>query len=292
MLLDVVKVEIPRSLGELWKAHDHLSGARVLLAGGTDLLVLAKDAKVPRGTWIDLRRIPDLHGIDRRDGYVRLGSLATYAQALRSPLIASDFAAVAEGAREVGSPQIRSMGTYAGNCANASPAGDGIPGLYVHDARIALMRVGGETREVPVEEFFLGVRKTVLGADEVISEIRLPATPARRSTFVKLGTREAMAIAKVSVAAAARVDGDGLRDVRIALGAVAPTVVRAKETERLLEGRPFTSDLLAEACKLVQSECRPIDDFRSNAVYRRAMIGVCLRRALTEIFGDRIQRHI
>jgi xanthine dehydrogenase FAD-binding subunit len=282
MLLDVVKIDIPSSLDELWRAHDHLSGARVLLAGGTDLLVLGKDGKVPRGTWIDLRRIADFHGIDRQDGYVRMGSLATYAQSLRSPLL-RDFAAVVEGAREVGSPQIRSKGTYAGNCANASPAGDGLPGLYVHDARIVLMKVGGETRELPIQDFILGVRKTALASDEVISEIRLPVEPGRRSAFVKLGTREAMAIAKVSVAAAARLDGETLRDVRIALGAAAPTVVRAKETERLLEGRPLSAGLLAEACKLVQTECSPIDDYRSNAVYRRAMIGVCLRRAFGAI---------
>jgi xanthine dehydrogenase FAD-binding subunit len=283
MLLDVVKVEIPTGLPELWRAHDNLSGARVLLAGGTDLLVQGKDGKVPRGTWIDLRRVAEFHGIDRRDGYVRLGSLATYGQALRSPLLAGAFQAVVEGAREVGSPQIRSKGTYAGNCANASPAGDGIPGLYAHDARIVLMKVGGGTREVPIEDFFLGVRKTVLAADEVISEIRLPVAPARRSTFVKLGTREAMAIAKVSVAAAARLDGGTLRDVRIALGAAAPTVVRARETERLLEGQPLSDALLADAAKLVQTECRPIDDYRSNAVYRRAMIGVCLRRAVSAL---------
>jgi CO/xanthine dehydrogenase FAD-binding subunit len=280
MLLDVVKVEQPRSLHDLWRAHEKLSGARVLLAGGTDLLVLGKDGKVPRGTWIDLRRVPELHGIDRRDGFIRLGAMATYSQALRSPLL-SDFPAVVQGAREIGSPQIRSRGTFAGNCANASPAGDSLPGLYVHDARLVLTRVGGTRREVPVEDFFLGVRRTLLAPDEIISEIRLPLAPARRSVFLKLGTRDAMAIAKASIALSLRLDDQGhMRDVRLALGAVAPTVLRARQTERLLENALPSPSLFAEASTLAATECTPITDYRSSAPYRRAMISILTRRAL------------
>lgn len=285
MLLDVVKVEQPRTLDDLWRAHDRLSGARVLLAGGTDLLVQGKDGKVPRGTWIDLRRIPDLQGISlsRAGGTLRLGALASYAAAMKDTVIGESFRAIWEGAREVGSPQIRSKGTFAGNCANASPAGDGIPPLYVHDARLVLARVGGATREVPVSEFFLGPRRTVLGGDEIIQDILLPLAPRRRSAFEKLGTREAMAIAKASVAVAARVDDGRLSDVRVALGAVAPTVVRARETEKLLEGQLASPGLFEDAARAVVAECAPIDDFRSNARYRRAMVGVMLKRALARV---------
>jgi CO/xanthine dehydrogenase FAD-binding subunit len=184
-----------------------------------------------------------------------------------------------DAARLVGSPQIRNRGTLGGNLANASPAGDSIPPLYVLDARVVLASADG-TRAVPVAEFFTGPGQSLRAQHEIITAVELPVNGKRRSVFMRLGQRQALAISKVSIAVSLVLADETVRDVRIALGAVAPTVVRARRAEDALHGHRLENSVITAACAAAEADASPISDLRSNAGYRRAMCRELLSRAL------------
>ena len=270
----------PRSLEEaleilVQRGHDVRP-----LAGGTDLLVEAMDGKRDRGRLFDLTAVPELSGIEEDDEHVRIGATVTHAEMMASPLLHHHAPALPIACSWVGGPQIRNRGTLGGNLAHGSPAGDTIPALYVADAVVQVVSVS-DRREVPVAEFFTGPRKTVLTPDELILGVKVKKRPGVRGAFLRLGQRQAQAISKVSVAVALTFK-DGRPDwVRVALGAVAPTVIRAPRTETALREGGY--DALQKAIEAVQEEARPIDDLRSSREYRRAMTGVLLQRAIRAI---------
>ncbi|HXK08355.1 MAG TPA: xanthine dehydrogenase family protein subunit M [Vicinamibacteria bacterium] len=246
----------PRTLEEaLRQLRDE--GPLVPLAGGTDLYVGFHFGTVSGRRFLDLQGLETLRGIERRGDTLVIGALTTYTDLIRSPLVSRRLPILAEAARTVGSPQIQNRGTLGGNVANASPAGDTLPVLAVAEAIVVLRSAAGE-RRVPFGSFYTGYRRTVARPDELVVAVEVPRVEGRQ-WFRKVGTRAAQAISKV-VMAAVRAPRP-----RIALGSVAPTVVRAPRTEALLAiGGP-----LAEAQAVLLDEIRPIDDLRSTAAYRR-----------------------
>jgi CO/xanthine dehydrogenase FAD-binding subunit len=257
------------------------------LAGGTDLLVqIAGEVGEPPERVLDLWRLDELRGIAVRDGALELGALTTYTDIRRSPLCAEHAPALVEAAATIGAAQIQNRGTIGGNAMNASPAGDTLPVLLALDAELVAGSVRGE-RCIPAGAFWPAYRRTAVGPDELLVRIRIPVVPGRRQRFRKVGTRRAQAISKVALTLAWRPEpGSGTwRDVRLALGSVAPTPIRASATEAALEGAtpdPRTADRAGAA---LSAELRPIDDVRSTAAYRREVAGRVLRRLLRDAGG-------
>jgi CO/xanthine dehydrogenase FAD-binding subunit len=246
----------PRTLGAaLRMLRDE--GPLVPLAGCTDLYVGLHFGTVPGQRFLDLQGLRTLRRIRARGEALVIGALATYAELMASPLVRRRLPILAEASRWVGSPQIQSRGTLGGNVANASPAGDTLPVLAVAEATVVLRSVDGE-RRVPFDSFYTGYRQTATRPDELIVAIEIPPVEGRQ-WFRKVGTRAAQAISKV-VMAAVRAPHP-----RIALGSVAPTVVRVPRTEAVLAG----GGTLPEAQAVLVQEIQPIDDLRSTAAYRR-----------------------
>jgi CO/xanthine dehydrogenase FAD-binding subunit len=238
-----------------------------LLAGGTDLMVEVNYHSRRPEHVIALRRVRELQQWEGS----RLGAGVTFGRIERGPI-----RALAQLARTVGSPQIRAAGTIGGNLGTASPAGDSHPFLAACDAQIELQSTRG-TRTVPWHEFLVGVKRTSRAQDELISAVILPDQLPRRQEFAKVGVRSAMVIATVS--ACVMVDEDGR--VRVALGAVGPTVLRARRAEEMINTESVRSEAsLAEFGRLVSEEVKPITDHRSTEKYRRQAAGVLSRRLL------------
>ena len=246
-------------------------------AGGTDLMVLLEAGKLEATRWAGLWRIPELHGIEVTQGAVTIGALTTYTEIRRSEFLAKEFPALVAAAAETGAIANQNRGTLGGNIANASPAADSSPPLLVYDAELDLVSSSG-ARRVPYCRFHSGYKRMDLRPDELIARIILPRDKAGwRHCFRKVGTRAAQAIAKVSVAAAAAVEGRVIRDIRIAFGAVAEYPLRAFRTEDALRGASL--DQLPD----LPLEISPIDDFRSTAHYRRVVAGNLLREFLESL---------
>jgi len=241
-------------------------GGLVPLAGCTDLYVLLNAGITPGQRFVDLWALDELRGIDVDRGVVRLGALSTYREVMSAPAVVGHLPMLVEASRVVGAEQIHNRGTLGGNIANGSPAGDTLPVLAALDATVVLASVDGE-RRVPFTSFYTGYRSSVRRGDELIAHIEVPIR-AGRQWFRKVGTRAAQAISKV-VMAAVRSDPP-----RIALGSVAPTVVRAWATERALAA----GATLAEARHVLSGEIHPIDDIRSTAAYRHQVAGNLLER--------------
>jgi CO/xanthine dehydrogenase FAD-binding subunit len=255
-----VDVLSPQSLEEALRLKAERPDA-VPIAGGTDVMVALNFDRLRPGALIDLNRVPELRGWSRDNGTVRLAAGLTYTEAMQEPL-ASLLPALAEASRTVGSPQIRNRGTIGGNLGTASPAGDALPPLLVEEAEVELASVRG-TRRLALTDFLVGVKRSALEGDELVTAVLVQPAGAAQ-TFMKVGPRNAMVIAVVSLAV--RV-GD---DLRAAFGSAAPvpTLVRADRNE--LDAFP---DLVAEAAA-------PIDDVRGTAAYRRHALRVLTKRAL------------
>ena len=245
-------------------------GERVkLLAGGTNVLV---DLKMDPGeegpeVLVDVSRIPGLRGIEREDEWTRIGALTSIRAIAVDETIWTNQTALAEACAAFGSTQVATMGTIGGNVANGSPASDTVPALVVFGALAVLSGPEGE-REALVADLLRGPGDTAIGADELLTEVRLPEPPAQcGSAFLKL-SRVKADLAKVSVAVRVVYDGDRIIDARIALGSVGPTVVRAKRASEYLIDKTSGHEHLLEAARLASEEIRPIDDVRSTAAYR------------------------
>jgi CO/xanthine dehydrogenase FAD-binding subunit len=241
-------------------------GPLVPLAGCTDVYVNLNFGVLPQKRFLNLWRLEELRRIEMRDGMLSIGALATYTRMIRSALVRRRLPILAAASREVGGAQIQNRGTLGGNIANASPAGDTLPVLAVAEAVLVLASAAGR-RRVPFNSFYTGYRRSVLRSDELIVSVEIPAVPGRQ-WFRKVGTRAAQAISKV-VMAAIRADAP-----RVALGSVAPTVLRLPETEALLAA----GGSIEEARKTLVQEIRPIDDLRSTAEYRRRVAANLLER--------------
>ena len=256
-----------------------------LLAGGTDLIPQLKQREIPIPEHvIDLKGIAGLEGITYDEEYgLKIGPLTTMSAIERSPVMGERFSILVQAASSMASPQIRNRGTFAGNICSAVPSADSAPALMVMGARVVLKAVTG-VRMVPLDQFFTGPRKTVMQSDEVLSDILVPKpTPATRGVYLKLSPRHSMDLAIVGIAAAGSMENGICTHIRIALGAVAPTPVRAPVAEAMLQGQKITPDLISEAAKNVVTQCSPIDDHRASAEYRCDMVHVLTRRALTQV---------
>jgi xanthine dehydrogenase iron-sulfur cluster and FAD-binding subunit A len=258
--------------------------ARVV-AGATDL-ILELERGVRRGveTLVDITRIPNLNSITLdKNNIIHVGPLVTHNDCAASKLIRTRAYPLARAAWEVGAPQIRNRATIAGNLITASPANDTITPLMAQNASVTLASIRGE-RTIPLDEFYTGVRKTVMQPDEMLVDISLPAmTKTQRGTFIKLALRRAQAISLVNVAVILDLKADTVRVASITLGAVAPTIIHASETEAFLTGKKLTPKNLAQAAELAMQAVHPIDDVRGSAAYRREMVRVITSRALNMV---------
>jgi CO/xanthine dehydrogenase FAD-binding subunit len=238
-------------------------------AGGTDLVVLLEAGKLPHRKFVSIWGLPELRGIEATPAHVTLGALTTYTELRRHEVISREFPLLCQAAAETGSIATQNRGTLGGNIANASPAADSPPALFVYDAELELVSARG-ARWVPYHGFWSGYKRMDLRSDELIRRIRLPREKGGwKQYYRKVGTRRAQAISKVCFAGAARVDAGRIVDLRIALGSVAPTVLRAVETEKTLRGERLSPSILRAAQEVLGREIAPIDDMRSTSRYRR-----------------------
>lgn len=259
-----------------------------LFSGGTDLMPKLKSRAVkapPRV--IDLKGIPGLDYIDfTPDGGLRIGANATIRETVKSQVVIAHYPALNEGASLIASNQLQHRGTVVGNICNAVPSADSAPPLLAHDAVVVCVGLGGE-RCVPVSEFILSPGVTALRAGELVKEIRVPPPmEGERSTYLKLAGRGRMDLAVVGAAAAVALDGDLVRSVRIGLGSAAPVPVRATAAEAVLAGKRITPELIAKAAATAAAHSKTRSSHRASAEYRREMIEVLVRRALSALTAD------
>ncbi|GAC1405467.1 MAG: hypothetical protein NVSMB64_10370 [Candidatus Velthaea sp.] len=272
----------PTTLAAACAALDQEPSARIV-AGGTDVLVELARKPDPAETLIDVSALDELRFVRLEGGEVVLGGLATHNDLLAAPFARCAALPLAQASLEVGAPQIRARATIAGNLVTASPANDTIAPLLALGASVTLRSAHGE-RSVALDDFFTGFRSTVVRPNELICAIRFPAiTAERRGVFVKLGLRRAQAISVIDLAVVVDFAPDAtVRSARIALGCVAPTVVRAERAERSLAGRRLDPATCAAIGELACEDAAPIDDVRASAAYRndvlRGLVAECLQR--------------
>ena len=276
-------LRVPGSLSEALALLAQEPGVWQPFAGGTDLMVLLEAGKLSHKRFLSVARLDDLRGIEVNDEFVILGALTTYTEIQKHPTVQMEFPLLCDAARETGSVATQNRGTLGGNIVNASPAADSPPALLVYDAEIELISQRG-IRWLPFQGFQTGYKKMQLAPDELLRAIRLPRRPKKwRQYYRKVGTRKAQAISKVCFAGAALVEDGLIRDVRIALGSVAPIVLRAVKTEDALRGSGVTPAPIAAARETLAREIAPIDDIRSTARYRLRVAQNLLEEFLTQL---------
>jgi len=261
--------------------NQYQSNARII-AGGTDLILeIERGVRKNIDVIIDISRIPDLDNITLDESnHIHLGPLVTHNHCVASKLITEKAKPLAEACWEVGSPQIRNRGTIAGNLATASPANDTISPLIALNAKLVLQSVN-EKREVSLEEFYTGVRKTILNENEMIVDIVFPSLEKQhKSGFMKFALRKSQAISLLNVSAILTISNNIVENAVITLGAVAPTIIHAKLAEEYLKGKEITEDVIVEAAKLAQKSGKPISDVRGSNAYRYTMIKVITKKTL------------
>lgn len=277
--------EAPRSLAEavaLLRA-----GNVTVVAGGTDLMPQSKTGRARfQPVLVNIHRIPELRGIGEMDGCVRFGALTTVTELLNSVMVKTRFNALWQAADHFASDQLRNAATIGGNICNASPAGDTLVPLLVFNARVVLASEANgavTTRTLPLAAFFVGPGRTQRRPTELLTAVNVPVPPEGFvSEFYKFGTRPALDIATIAIGLGAVRDGDRLRDVRVAFGAVAPTPIRAPKTEAALDGKVL-STAIEPALAAAAADIQPISDIRASAWYRRELVHNVLRRMLDHV---------
>ncbi len=278
----------PATVDDALRMKKELKDQAVFLAGGTDLFVRMAEKKIAPRYWIDLTRIPELSRRERlQKNNLVLGACVTVDGLTRSPLIRKHAPLLATAAGRLGSPAIRNQATLGGNLVNASPAADLVPPLVVQGA-VARTIKSREPRQFSVEELSTDVNQTVLFQDEILCGISIPVLrPGEGPAFFKLGLREALTIAVATAAAWLKIDRNGkVEDLKIALGSVAPTVMRALHTENFLKGRRPGDRVFHEAGGMAAAECHPITDVRGTAEYRRWMVKELVKACLQEAWAN------
>ncbi|MDR3683842.1 MAG: xanthine dehydrogenase family protein subunit M [Geothrix sp.] len=266
------EVLTPTGLNEALSLRAAHPGARPL-AGGTDLMVPFAAGRLPDRLFLNLWGLEELRGIHVTEAAATLGALTLFREIAAHPLLQREFPNLVRSAKVTGALAIQSRGSLGGNIANGSPAADSPPSLLAYGAELELTSLRG-SRWVPYAGFHTGYKQSLLAPDELITRIRL-VRPGDGGFhyFRKVGTRQAQAIAKVSLAAWVRVADGRIRELRLALGSVAPMPIRAQGTEGVLMGRPLTELPLEAALQALQADISPIDDLRSSAKFRRRVAG-------------------
>lgn len=269
----------PTTLGEATALLSHYGARAQPLAGGTDLLVELKEQLRRADCVVNIKRIPGMDGLsyNPREG-LRIGALVTAREIELSRFVLEHYPNLVQAVRELGSIQVRNRATIVGNVCRASPSADTLPPLIADGGRIELFGEKG-ARALALEEFFTGPGKTVLAPGELATAIVLPPpAPRTGKVYLKHGRRKAMELATVGVAVSLTLNAD----VKIVLGAVAPTPIRARAAEDVLRNRKLDEALIQKAAKAAEDESRPISNVRASAEYRRAMVRVLTRRALEQ----------
>ena len=279
----------PRSLEEAVKAM--VAGDVTVFCGGTDLTPQTDSgARQYSANLMNIRRIAGMGGIAEKDGSIRIGALTTVTEIRRDPLIAKVAPILAEAAEHFASDQIRNAASVGGNLCNASPAGDMINPLLVLDAVVELASWANgsmQLRTVPLEKFFTGPRKSVKKPEELLTAVvfKKPAADFV-GWFRKAGPRPALEISTVSVGIGGNLAGGVFRNVRVAMGSVAPTPLRARNVEAALEGKPLDAAAIRAAVAATRADATPIDDVRASAWYRGHLVEVFTEEVLNHVLGN------
>lgn len=269
-----------KDVGHAVAALAEHGGKAKILAGGTDLLVELKHAVHDPQVIVDVSRVRELKTIAVADDGLHIGALATHGEIMASSIVRDMFPALVEAAHSIGAVQTRNLGTLGGNLITCVPSMDSGPTLIALEASLTVANASGE-RRMPLGELFAGPRKTTLKPGDLLVDIVIPKENLNKpAAFEKFGLRKGQALALVNAAAAFFPDKGNFRAPRIALGAVAPVVIRAPKAEAYLEGRAISAEAMAEAGRIAATEAKPISDFRASAGYRRDLIAVLVKRAL------------
>lgn len=258
----------PASLDDALALLDSEPGAWQPFAGGTDLMVLLEAGKLPHRNYVNIWPLRELRGIEIDNEHITLGALTTYTDVQANAVLQREFPMLCQAASETGGLAIQNRGTLGGNIINASPAADSPPALLAYDAEIELVSRNG-SRWIAYDRFHTGYKQMNMRDDELLSRIRLPRTTSElKHYYRKVGTRKAQAISKVCLAAVAEVEDGRIATMRIALGSVAPIVLRCKQTEDAVRAKELNDETIARARETLMREITPIDDVRSTAGYR------------------------
>ncbi len=267
-----------------------------ILAGGTDLILQIKQGQISPSLVLDVKNVPELNRLDwNEDRGLRIGAAVPLSKLLTFVAISERYSILAQACSVIGSMQIRNRGTIGGNICNAAPSADSAPALLCLGARAIVASKNGN-RKINLDDFFMAPGKTSIGADELLVEIEVPTPPAHSAgCYMRHTTREEMDIAVAGVASFLTMSprSKKLKEVRIALGAVAPTPLRVHGAEALLIGKPVTERIIEEVAEKAAEEAQPISDIRASAEYRRELVKVLTRRTLRkscEMLGIEIQR--
>jgi len=278
----------PATLDEALSLLARYKGRAKVIAGGTDFVPKLKRREIgaPEHV-IDLKAIPGLDNIKYDVSGLSLGALVTIGAVETSAIIGEKFGVLAQAAQSMASPQVRNRGTIAGNICNAVPSADSAPPLLTLGAKLKLISLKGE-RIVGIEDFFTGPNQTAIANDEILEEIHIPHPPPNsQGIYLKLTPRRAMDLAIVGVAVVVTAQDGVCKDIRIALGAVAPTPIRARKAEAVLKGKKFDEEIIEKAAQTAAGQSKPIDDHRASAEYRRDMVEVLVKRAIKQAIGSR-----
>jgi CO/xanthine dehydrogenase FAD-binding subunit len=290
MMRSEIDVLTPRTLDDaLALLERHTTGVQII-AGGSDVIVQLRDGVLKTKKLLNIVSVKALRYIKEIDGQIHIGALSTYSDIINSQHTQKHAQILVNAAKKIGATQLQNTATIGGNLGNASPAGDSLPPLYALNATV-VTRSKSNRREIPIEKFFIGYRKKALRPDELVEEVFFEGLGKNdAAAFLKLGLREANAISIVAVAVTLRGrsrESTRYNDVRIALGAVAPTIVRARKCEKALISKRLTKRILQEAANLVPQDISPITDIRGSADYRKNVVRSLVYQTLHNAVFDR-----
>lgn len=267
----------PRSVHDALSSLEKMGEEAKVIAGGTEVVIYLKSRQISPKYLVDIGDLKELEFIKEDGEFLRVGPLTTHHALEKSPLVKKRACILGEAASQIGTVQVRNMGTIGGNLVNASPAADTATPLLALGASLRLMSISGE-RVVPIEVFFVDVKKTILQGNELLTEIQVPDQPPKTgAAFMKVGRRAAHDLSVVNVATAITVDEGACKDVRIALGSVAPTPIRAKKAEGFLKEKTLEKATIKKASEIASEEIRPISDVRASTYYRKEISKVLVR---------------
>ena len=273
----------PKTKEEVLEILKQEKSEACIVAGCSNVLPYIKDKIISKKLLVDISGIEELNYIKKSEGKLCIGAATTISDLINSKIIREECNILYQAAEQFADPTIRNSATIGGNLADASPAADVAPPLLVLDAVLEVENMDAK-REISLKNFFVGVRKTVLHDDEMITSIKIKDDSINKNGyFIKLGLRQAMAISLATVALILEVEKDKVADVRIAMGSIAPTPLRLIKIEEFLKNEKINDELIEEAIKKVREEVKPIGDVRASAEYRRYVSGILFKRAFKKL---------